>query len=55
MGSNRRWLLNQSTQCRVAWLNNHRLFGPIGHFPPAEAEANYYAAIDNLDMVASLK
>ena len=32
--------------------NNHRMFGPIGHFPPAEAEAIYYAAIDNLDMVA---
>jgi len=36
----------------VDWFNNHRLFGPIGHIPPAEAEANYYAAIDNLDMVA---
>ena len=30
-------------------FNNHRLFGPIGHIPPAEAEANYYAAIDALD------
>lgn len=36
----------------VDWFNNYRLFGPIGHIPPAEAEANYYAAIDNLDMVA---
>ena len=36
----------------VDWFNNHRLFGPIGHIPPAEAEANYYAATDNLDMVA---
>jgi putative transposase len=36
----------------VDWFNNHRLFGPIGHIPPAEAEANYYAAIDNFDMVA---
>ena len=36
----------------VDWFNNHRLFRPIGHFPPAEAEANYYAAIDTLDMVA---
>ena len=36
----------------VDWFNNHRLFGPIGHIPPAEAEANYYAAIDTLDMVA---
>jgi len=36
----------------VDWFNNHRLFGPIGHIPPAEAEANYYAARDTLDMVA---
>ena len=36
----------------VNWFNNHRLFGPIGHIPPAEAEANYYAAINNLDMAA---
>lgn len=36
----------------VDWFNNHRLFGPIGHIPPAEAEANYYAACENLDMVA---
>ena len=36
----------------VNWFNNHRLFGPIRHIPPAEAEANYYAAIDNLDMAA---
>ena len=36
----------------VDWFNHHRLFGPIGHMPPAEAEANYYAAIENLDMVA---
>ena len=26
----------------VAWLNHHRLLGPIGYIPPAEAEANYY-------------
>jgi transposase InsO family protein len=36
----------------VDWFNNHRLFGPIGHIPPAEAEASYYAARDNLDMIA---
>ena len=36
----------------VDWFNNHRLFGPIGHIPPAEAEANYYAANETLDMVA---
>jgi putative transposase len=26
----------------VSWFNNHRLLEPIGHIPPAEAEANYY-------------
>jgi putative transposase len=36
----------------VDWFNNHRLFGPIGHIPPAEAEANYYAIKQDLDMVA---
>lgn len=36
----------------VDWFNNHRLFGPIGHIPPAEAETNYYAANETLDMVA---
>ena len=36
----------------VDWFNNHRLFGPIGYIPPAEAEANYYAAIETLDMAA---
>jgi transposase InsO family protein len=36
----------------VDWFNNRRLFGPIGYIPPAEAEANYYAALEILDMVA---
>ena len=36
----------------VDWFNNHRLFGPIGHIPPADAEANYYAAKQDLNMVA---
>ena len=36
----------------VHWYNEHRLFGPIGYIPPAEAEANYYAAIQTLDMAA---
>jgi len=34
----------------VDWYNNQRLFGPIGYIPPAEA--NYYAALENLDMAA---
>jgi transposase InsO family protein len=36
----------------VDWFNNHRLFGSIGYITPAEAEANYYAAIDDIDMAA---
>ena len=29
----------------VDWFNNHRLLEPIGNIPPAEAEANFYAAL----------
>jgi putative transposase len=37
------------------WFANHRLLGPIGYVAPAQAETNYYAAIDNRDMAAGLK
>jgi hypothetical protein len=30
----------------VDWFNNRRLLDPIGHVPPAEAEAAYYAALE---------
>ena len=36
----------------VDWFNNRRLLEPIGNIPPAEAEANYYAAKEPLDMAA---
>jgi len=36
----------------VDWFNTRRLLGPIGSIPPAEAEQNYYAQRDVLDMVA---
>ena len=36
----------------VDWFNNRRLFEPIGNIPPAEAEANYYAMLDNVRMAA---
>ena len=36
----------------VDWFNHRRLLGPIGNIPPAEAEENYYAQHDVLDMVA---
>ena len=36
----------------VDWFNNHRLLEPIANIPPAEAEAHYYAQIDEPAMVA---
>jgi transposase InsO family protein len=36
----------------VDWFNNRRLLEPIGNIPPAEAEANYYAAENSLAMAA---
>ena len=36
----------------VDWFSNHRLLGPIGHIPTAEAEANYYAALKETAIAA---
>ena len=36
----------------VDWFNHRRLLEPIGNIPPAEAERNYYAAMDNIPMAA---
>jgi putative transposase len=36
----------------VNWFNNRRLLEPIGHIPPAEAEATYYAQLEVMPMVA---
>jgi transposase InsO family protein len=36
----------------VDWFNNRRLLEPIGNIPPAEAEARYYAQIEEPAMVA---
>jgi transposase InsO family protein len=36
----------------VDWFNHRRLLEPIGNIPPAEAEAQFYAATENLDMAA---
>ncbi len=33
-------------------FNNRRLLEPIGNIPPAEAEANFYAALETEDMAA---
>ena len=36
----------------VDWFNHRRLLEPIGNIPPAEAEARYYAMLDELPMAA---
>jgi len=36
----------------VDWFNNRRLLETIGHIPPAEAEANFYASLDTAQMAA---
>ena len=36
----------------VDWFNNRRLLEPIGHVPPAEAEAAYYAQFEEAALAA---
>ncbi|UWQ47293.1 IS3 family transposase [Leisingera aquaemixtae] len=36
----------------VDWFNNRRLLEPIGNIPPAEAEANFYAALETEGIAA---
>ncbi len=36
----------------VDWFNSRRLLEPIGNIPPAEAEANFYAALETEDIAA---
>lgn len=36
----------------VDWFNHRRLLEPIGNIPPAEAEANFYAALEQPAMAA---
>ena len=52
----RRWLSFEAVEMAtlewVDWFNNRRLLEPIGNIPPAEAEALYYAQIDEPAMVA---
>ena len=36
----------------VDWFNQQRLLEPIGNIPSAEAEANHYAALENIKMAA---
>ena len=37
----------------VDWFNNRRLLQPIGHVPPAEAEAAYYASLEEPAAIAA--
>jgi len=41
-----------ATLAWVHWFNNQRLLEPIGNIPPAEAEARYYAQIEDTAMAA---
>ena len=34
------------------WFNHRRLLGPIGHVPPAEAEARFHGQLENAAMAA---
>ena len=36
----------------VHWYNHRRLFGPLGHVPPAEFEAHYYHQLHESAMAA---
>ena len=36
----------------VDWFNNRRLLEPIGNIPPAEAEARYYAQLEEPALAA---
>lgn len=37
----------------VSWFNHQRLMEPLGHIPPAEAEANYYRQLNRQAAVAA--
>ena len=41
-----------ATLDRVDWYNNRRLLEPIGNIPPAEAEARYHAAREEIALAA---
>lgn len=41
-----------ATLAWVDWFNNRRLLEPIGNIPPAEAEENYYATLEQLAVAA---
>tara|TARA_R110002126_G_scaffold270686_1_gene414500 strand:+ start:352 stop:756 length:405 start_codon:yes stop_codon:yes gene_type:complete len=44
--------LEMATLGWVDWFHNRRLLGPVGKISPVDAEENFYAQRDVLDMVA---
>ena len=44
--------VDYATREWVDWFNNRRLLEPIGNIPPAQAEANFYAALETEPMAA---
>ena len=44
------WKMRESVELEtlgwVSWFNHQRLMGPLGHIPPAEAEADYYTQLN---------
>jgi transposase InsO family protein len=44
--------LELTTLERVDWFNNRRLLEPLGHIPPAEAEAKFLELDDQAAMAA---
>ena len=52
------WRKLEAVECGtlewVDWFNHRWLLEPIGNIPPAEAEDQYHAAPDNIDMAARL-
>jgi putative transposase len=47
--------VNHSVVEETPWFNKRRLLELIGNIAPAEAEANFYAALEKADLAAWLK
>jgi transposase InsO family protein len=51
------WITRESVELAtlewVSWFNHQRLMGPLGHIPPAEAEANYYQQLNRQAAMAA--
>jgi hypothetical protein len=47
--------VNHGVVEETPWFNNHRLLELIGNIAPAEAEANFHAALERADLAAWLR